>query len=986
MPEHRVTESSAEASMTKEPRPIADRRILCPILIGRDAEMGRIDALLGESLGGRGHTVLLSGEAGVGKTALLRDFVKRAHTLGARVLAGECTEIDARRPFGPFMEIARAANRVTSLPIAPPDATAAGSERYRLHSAFVALLADLARERPVVIVIEDLHWADEASLELFPHLARKLRDVPLLLIGTYRSDELHRRHPLRPVLAELSRMRLTEDVTLRRLSEDEVAAFLSEAMHLRRPPTVAFRQAIFETCEGNPLFMEEVLRALAERGDVAYREGSWQQTKEVADIAIPDTLRDAILERFTALPSETQSVLRYAAVIGQDFDFDLLRRVTGSEDADLVGALRASIDAQLIVESGAVGRTESYSFRHALTRESVLLDLLKRERRRVHAIVGEAIESGVGEGAAAQAEELAYHFDEADDHERALRYHDLAARESYRLFAFARATRHLERAVELAGDDEPALGDLQLRLADAAYLAAMARRALRAADEALKWFKEAGDARGAGRALAQLAVYRWFLGETRAARDAAEDAVRLLTPLGKSQELAGAYAQVARLAYLDFDASTAAEWGQLAVDMAREQGTLSIEADSLITLGSADGQLGHTQGVAWLRQGIELASAHDMVGVAMRGYHNLWISLYATGSSALEVAPMNEEMLAYARRHGFRNDVVLADEAFYVFAGGDWDAALKLAQETRGETVWTAQLQILEVLIRVGRECPERSLPLLDTPRRVLRDASASHKVFLVSRLSDVTLLAGDARATLEQLDGIAVDIGRGRFPAPEIDGSAVCALAAAIALEDSVARERWIAVALADEAGAARVSARGGRAFANAERAAKDGDLDRAISLLAESAELFQRSLVFAETLARRRRIELLLRRNGAGDREAAEGELAAILPYWRKAKATWYLGQLQRWAVDQGLAFPVEVPEAGTTPAREARSQLTAREREVAALVATGLSNKEIAEKLVISERTAEGHVEHILGKLEFRSRSQIASWHAGGDPTRS
>ena len=133
-------------------------------------------------------------------------------------------------------------------------------------------------------------------------------------------------------------------------------------------------------------------------------------------------------------------------------------------------------------------------------------------------------------------------------------------------------------------------------------------------------------------------------------------------------------------------------------------------------------------------------------------------------------------------------------------------------------------------------------------------------------------------------------------------------------------------------------------------------------------------------------RRIEILLRRNGVGDREAAQEELAAILPYWRKAKATWYLGQLERWAAGLGLVFPLEVSEARTPATRSARAQLTAREREVAALVATGLSNKEIAEKLVISERTAEGHVEHILGKLELRSRSQIASWHAGGDPTRA
>jgi DNA-binding CsgD family transcriptional regulator/GTPase SAR1 family protein len=962
----------------------AERRILCPVLIGREAEVGQLDALLRDSLEGHGHTVLVSGEAGVGKTAMLHRFLQQARTEGARVLSGECTEIDARRPFGPFMDVARAANRVASLPTA--DKETAGADRYRLYSAFTSLLGDLARERPTVIVIEDLHWADEASLELFPHLARKLRDVPLLLVGTYRSDELHRRHPLRPVLAELGRSRVAVDIALRRLSEDGVADFLREAMRLERPPTPEFRRAIFETCEGNPLFMEEVLRALVERGDVEYREGSWRRTKEVADIAIPDTLRDAVLERFTTLPAETQSVLRSAAVIGQDFDFDLLLRVTGSEDADLVGALRASIDAQLIVESADQEGTDRYSFRHALTRESVLLDLLKRERRHVHAIVGEAIESGASEDLAAHAEELAYHFDEADDHERAFRYHDLAARESYRLFAFARAARHLERAVELARDDEPALGALQLRLADAADLAAMPRRALRAAAEARRWFEKAGEVRGAGLALTRIASMRWLLGETRSARNGAAEAVRLLEPVGSSQELAGAYAQVARLAYLDLDFSTAAEWGQPAVDMAREQAALSIEVDSLITLGSADGQLGRTQGVARLREGIDLASARDMVGTAVRGYHNLWISLYATGSSGADVRRVYEEMFAYARRHGYRTEFVISDEAFYVLASGDWDAVLRLVQEALGETVWAAQLQVLEAFILAGREGPERSLPLLDVPRQVLRDASASHKIFGASILARVTLLSGDARATLEHLDGIAAAVGRGLFPAPEIDEAAVSALAAAITQEDSVALDRWIEVALADEAGARRVTARARRAFAQAERAASKGDLDPSISLLGESAEFFRQVLLpFGETLARRRRIELLLRRNALGDRDAAQAELGAILPYWRKAKATWYLGQLERWAADLGLVFPVEAPAAAVSPTRT-RTQLTAREREVAALVASGLSNKEIAAKLVISERTAEGHVERILGKLEFRSRSQIASWQAGGDPSRS
>jgi DNA-binding CsgD family transcriptional regulator/tetratricopeptide (TPR) repeat protein len=953
------------------------------VLIGREAEIDQLHVLLRESMARHGRSALVSGEAGVGKTAVLRHFVQEARAEGARVLWGECAEIDARRPFAPFMDIARAANRVAMLPVAAPDAATAGVDRYRLHSAFTTLLGDLARERPLVMVIEDLHWADEASLELFPHLARRLRDVPLLLVGTYRSDELHRRHPLRPVLAELSRTRVAEDIALPRLSEDNVADFLREAMRLGRPPTVEFRQAMFETCEGNPLFMEEVLRALVERGDFEYRDGSWRRTKGVAEIAIPDTLRDAVLERFRTLPADAQNVLLQAAVIGQRFEFGFLLSVTSSNEPVLINALRAALDAQLLLEIIADEGDVNYAFRHALTRESILLELLVPERRRMHATVGEAIEALGSEDAAAHAEELAYHFDEAGDDVRAFRYHDLAAGEAYRLFAFARAARHLERAVELAGDDEPMRGELHLRLADASNLAAAPRRALRAAEEARRLFEEAEDTRGVGVALTRIALYSWILGKTRGAREAAERAGRLLEPLGQSIELAGAYAQIARLAYLDVDYPLAAHWGQQALDIARETGAPRIEVSALITLGAAAGESGRPAGVALLRDAVELASEHDMVEGAMRGLHNLQISLYATGSSGAEVRRVAEEMFAYARRHGYRTEIVIAEEASCALADGEWGAALRLVQEARGESVWTAFLQINEAFIQAGRDGPERSLSLLNAARRRLGNVSANHKVFLTSILTRTGLLAGDAPAALKDFADIAGDLPRSPFP--ETDEAAVCAVVGAVTLGDDKALHRLIESALGEEPGGRRLSARARRAFARAQQVASEGDLDAAIPLLGECAELFQVSLLpFGETLARRRRAELLFRRNAAGDREAAQAELAAILPYWRKAKATWYLGQLERWAADLGLDFPVEAPAATPLPTRPARSQLTAREREVAALVAAGLSNKEIAEKLVISERTAEGHVERILGKLGFRSRAQIASWQAGGDPT--
>lgn len=968
-----------EGSVTEDARPVADRRILCPVLIGREPEMGRLETLLRDCLSGRGRTALVSGEAGVGKTAVLRHFARQARANGARVFWSECTEIEARRPLGPFIDIARAADRAALLPTA--DKATAETDRYRLYSALTTLLGDLARDRPTVIVVEDLHWADEASLELFPHFARKLRDVALLLVGTYRTDELHRRHPLRPMLTELSRTRVVEDVTLPRLSEDNVAMFLSEAMRLGRPPTVEFRQAMFKTCEGNPLFMEEVLRALVERGDVEYRDGSWRRTKEVAEIVIPETLRDAVLDRFRKLSTEAQAVLLRAAVIGSRFDFDMLLRVTGAAEAEVIGALRAAIDAQLVVEvAGATGNA-SYAFRHALTRECIVLELLQPERRHIHGAVGHAIEARNAASVPEHSEELAYHFDEAGDRDRAFRYHDLAAREAYRLFAFSRAANHLERAVDLAENGEAGMGDMQLRLADASFLAGKEQRALRIAEQAKRWFEGAGDVRGVGLTLTRIARYRTNLRDNPGATEAARAASRILEPLGQTEELAAAYGEMARLAYLDLEYEHAASWGRRAVAIARAGGDLAILVDALITLGGAEAYLGHVDGLTMQREAIDLAKSHGMVQAARRGLHNRRNSLFATGASGAEVRVQAEEEISFARRHGLWTAAEIFAEADWKIIDGDWDAALALLPEAEGASMWSPGSRSFEAFIRCGREGPVRSRPLLEQARRELGSAPRNFQMSGGGLLARATLLAGEFKAVLDDLDRVALDLPRSQYV--ETDEAIVCAIQASIELGDYEARERWIGIARAGEAAPRRISAQARRAFADAEAAAGERDHDRAIELFGESADLFQRSLVhLCTTVARRRRAELLLARNAPGDRQAAEVELLALLPYWRAAKATWYVEQLERWATQHGLAFPAERAQE-ESKSFAPRSQLTTREREVAALVAQGLSNKEIAAKLVISERTVEGHVERVLGKLGFRSRTQIAVWQAEGLP---
>ena len=974
--------------MTAAARSSADRQILCPLLIGRDAEMGQLSALLQETRSGHGRTVLVSGEAGVGKSAAIRDFVQRARGLGIRAFTGECTEIDARRPFGPFVDIARAANRPSSLPVAPPDAAMAGADRYRLHSFFTSLLGDLSRERPVIIVVEDLHWADEASLELFPHLARKLRGAPLLLVGTYRSDELHRRHPLRSVLAELGRGRLAVDIPLRRLSEEEVTEFLREAMHLERPPTPELRHAIFETCEGNPLFMEEVLRALAERGDIEYRQGSWRQTKDVADIAIPDTLRDAVLERFTPLPAETQNVLRYAAVIGQDFDFDLLLRVTGSEDADLVGALRASIDAQLIVESADEGHTDRYSFRHALTRESVLLDLLKRERRRMHTIVGEAIESGAGEDAAGHAEALAYHFDEAGDVERASHYHDLSASEAARNFAYGPEVQHLERVIALAASDNTGTCRIDLRLAEALRRAGDIQRALRAADDAREGYARIGDARGQAAALRTQVAALAELEEHDRALLAGEAAVQILAPLGESDSLADVHAQIARVRMLKSDWSGAIEAGERAISVAQRVGAIEVELDAQVTVGYAMSNLTASidhgaEGMKRMREAIDLGVARGAIFPTFRGFANLEGAMWEHRFPADLVRGVAAEYIAHAHRFDFRHATVIVVEAEFAMLDADWDLVLRLASESVGEGSYASMVRIMEACVTVGRDGPAVGLALLESRRHYLRGLGRQNRSWQAGLLAQVLGFAAQDRELLGFAEDFADLIGRGD-PDPGLDAVAVGAIVAARSVGDDKALHHWIELCLAaPQTIAAPVDLR--RAYAQGERHAAGDDTDSALVSIAESIRIsdsLHSSLPFPRIALRLRRVELLLLRAKPGDREAAPSEFAELVPYWRKAKASWYLAWLERWATERGLIFPEDAVGAPVPRESDARFQLTAREREVAALVASGLSNKQIGEKLVISERTAEGHVERILSKLGFRSRAQIASWQAGGD----
>lgn len=986
-----------------------ERRLLAPELVGRDLELAALDAALAGTAGGTGRVLLVAGDAGIGKTALLRAFVARARSARVGVLVGECSEAGAARPFGPFVEILRSAfatfptdvverslqsharELVRFAPERPSgriQLPSTPTERFQSHESFAMFFADLARSNPLVLAVEDVHFADPATLELLPYLARRLRSDRVLMILTHRGDELPRLHPLRLVLAELDRSPVRTVVALRPLGAADTSQMVQAALALSHPPTSEFRRALDEVCEGNPFFIEEVLKTLAERGDLVYRDGEWQRDKDVRDISIPDSVQDAVEQRVHALAAESQRVLRLAAVIGRRFDFEILQQVSELPERAVLDALAAALEGQLIVEEGDL-RGDQFAFRHALTREAVLAGLLQREQRTLHRAVGALLERRAAGAPATVADALAYHFDEAGDAERALRYHELAAIEASRVFAFAAAVRHLERACALAPQDPRTLARLNLQLSEAARFGHEYRRALEAADAARGLYGALGDGAGATAALSCIANCHFGLGDFRSAVRFADEAVRAGAPLGGGPELAEAYRTATFLAFQDWDHAKVHENANEAIRLARESGAAVPLVEAMTLVGATMVYQGRQdEGLRRVREALAIARERNVVGEIEYVLYFLGYLLRYLGAPRIERRAAFEERLLLCRERGYRNDTTVSSEIELAFVDGEWDRMFPLMADLQ-DTIWAARPAVTSAFASAARKGPERFLErAMDARRRILEIPKWAS---MAAGTAALFWLAGDARATLEQAE-VLVNIakqsegaGHVRPWAPEshLGPVAIFALLAAERLGDVPAVERWTALMSRDEGGREPHALSAARLFARARRQVREGQLDSALTLFAQAEPLLaEGELPFALTITRLERADLFVHRGATGDRAAAAEELAAAVPYWQRAKATWYLAQLRRWAASRKLPFPVE-PQAAQVrdPAVGGHtSVLSRREREVAELVAQGMTNAEIADRLTITVRTAEGHVEHIRNKLGFHSRVQIGAWVAG------
>jgi DNA-binding CsgD family transcriptional regulator/tetratricopeptide (TPR) repeat protein len=974
------------------------KRVTSDAFVGRRGELRELESALDEVRGGRSQLVLLAGESGVGKSRLAGEFAARARVAGARVLTGDCVELgDGELPYGPIVSalrpLARAGDPVLDelgparselarlLPElgSPGDLRVeplGGSGQGRLLELLLGLLERLGRDQPLVLVLEDVHWADRSSREFIAFLSRNLCAERCLLLLSYRSDELHRRHPLRPLLADLLNVEGVRRLELAPLSRDELGALLGDI--LGAPPGGTVLERLFARSEGNPLFVEELVAAGVDgRGD------------------LPTSLREALMLRVEALEPDAQEVLRWLA-IGSRLKHETLARTTGFDARTLRDALREAVGDHLVV-SHADG---TYGFRHALLREAVEDDLLPGERGQLHLGLAEALESDVVDELCVRldaAAAVAHHFDRAGDQPRALVAAVRAGDAAAAIHAHGEAAALFDRALELwdrVPDGEDLLGvdhvDLLRRAAashqdaDHARAGDLLRRALAEVDREAAPRRAASLLQDLGRAL-------WLKGKNDGAQACYAEALELLDDGRPTDQLARTLAMRAAALMLAARYAEARDGCLRALEVARAAGSRWAELHARNTLGVCLLYLGDpAEAERLLRDALDGAREAGFEDQIPRAYINL--------SDVLHLAGRTREALGLLRdgRAEVDGTWLRIQEAEMAYHLGLLDASEALlpadgAPRHVGQTRVFHQMRRAEVdLARGDLEGARRRLTgareemswmlepqwvvpiaaMLASLHRRHRDVAAAREAVAwglerVGPAGDVPVLArllAAAAGTEEVAARMARDLGR--------HGDELQAAAAAA---DHAAR----AVAGAGTPGGRNLPETGAyAAVAEAHAAAAAGHDDPELWAAAATRwDALERP--YRAARSRWREAEALMVR---GDRAAAAQRLVEAHRAARGMGAHWLVEQAEALArrarLDLGAAGTP--PDAVQDPGPDAASELglTVREREVLELVADGHTNREIGERLFMAESTASVHVSRILAKLDVRSRTEAAA----------
>ena len=833
---------------------------------------------------GAGRLVFVCGEAGVGKTLLLRNFCDHL-PVEVRALWGSCDPLFTPRPLGPLVDIAQVTGGALDKLV---------RREARPHEVTEGLLHELATAPPTVVVFEDLHWADEGTLDVLRLLGRRVGATPMLLIASYRDDELERTHPLRVVLGELATSDDVSRLKLQPLSQAAVAR-LAE-----RSPVDA--DELFRSTTGNPFFVSEVLAS--------------------GPGAIPETVRDAVLARASRLSPRARKVLDAAAVFPQSAEIWLLEGLAG----EAVDSLDECVDSGMLRP-----QAEGVAFRHELARIAVEESLSPQRRLLLHQrAVAVLLDPPYGEPDAAR---VTHHALAAGERQTVLLFAPIAAARAASVGAHREAAALYEQALRFADGLPPEQrAELLDRRSHECYTTDQSTEAIEAAQAALAYRRALGDKRREGDALRWLSQILWCPGRVAECERAGREAVAVLEELPSGPELARAYSNLAFICNAANSYDEAARFGRRALDLAERLDDSAIRAVALVCVGSTETGLGSHAGIETLMRGLALAESEGRDGLV----GDLYLGL-AGASVALRDYAAAERYLEDGFRHCSDHGLeltrlyLLAERARFELGRARWDAATDAASAVlrvpRASTTPRIIALVVVALTRARRGDPghaallEEAWELAAPTGELLRiapvTAARAETAWLEGRHSEVDEITGPALALAiaRQVPGVIAEVACWRRRAGIVEPPPVDA----------------------PEPYAAQLA----------------GDWSRAARLWTELGCPYEAALALGD----------------AGGEEDLRRSHEELLRLGAHTAATLVAHRLR----ERGARSLPRGPRPAT---RDNPAQLTARELEVLERVAQGLRNSEIAELLVLSEKTVGHHVSAILRKLNVQNRREAGA----------